>query len=516
MTDTRRYDLDWLRLIAIIILLFYHTGMWFNTWGWHVKNNDLSRSFEFWMVWLHPWRMPLLLFISGAGTYMALGKRTSKQFVKERFRRLFIPLLFGMFVVVPPQIYFEYIDKYPNYWEFYKTVFEFRPYPGGSFSWHHLWFVLYLLVYSLLLLPFLKFIRSERSIAFKESAQKWMSSALGMLLIPSTFIFFTQGILRPFFPDEKHNLTDVAFIVFYGCFFFFGVVFYSNQALWQAAEKNRYKLLIASALILIPFYTVFFHWHKFLSLPFNDTTLDLIFDISSIYLSWFTLITVIGFGQHYLNKPNPILPYTNEGLYPFYILHQTVIIWIGWYICKLDWSIASKFWSISLLTFITCTAFFFLVIKPFNFMRLFFGLKQKAVLMFAFVFLLSCSPTEKRVHQKSEIDAAMREYDRLLQAMDVEGIAALYDEEGELGNMVKGRDSIRIFLKEFSNLDVISQVSSTDDIQMLGDSAVQTGSYVQIDVVEKKDTVVVRGKYNVLWRWDGTAWKILRIETTPM
>src|SRR6201990_83730 len=111
----RRYDLDWLRLICIAILLFYHTGMWFNTWGWHVKNNELSRSFEFWMVWLHPWRMALLLFISGAGTYMALGKRTRKQFVGERFRRLFIPLLFGMFVVVPPQIYFEYIDKYPNY-----------------------------------------------------------------------------------------------------------------------------------------------------------------------------------------------------------------------------------------------------------------------------------------------------------------------------------------------------------------------------------------------------------------
>src|ERR1700759_716026 len=90
-TSTRRYDLDWLRLICIVILLFYHTGMWFNTWGWHVKNNELSRSFEFWMVWLHPWRMPLLLFISGAGTYMALGKRTKGQFASERFRRLFIP-----------------------------------------------------------------------------------------------------------------------------------------------------------------------------------------------------------------------------------------------------------------------------------------------------------------------------------------------------------------------------------------------------------------------------------------
>jgi len=352
--------------------------MLFCSWDWHVKNAELNRAFDFWMVWLHPWRMPLLLFISGAGTYMALGKRTSKQFAGERFRRLFIPLLFGMFVVVPPQIYFEYFDRYANYWEFYKTVFHFRPYPGGSFSWHHLWFVLYLLVYSLVLLPFLVYIRSERSGGFKLTARKWLSTAPGMLFIPSSFILITQIILRPFFPDELHNLTDLSFIVFYGCFFFFGTVFYSDQTLWESVAKNRNKLLIAAILILIPFYGVFLHWHKFIVLPFNDeSTLEIIFDVSSIFLSWFTLITVIGFGQHYLNKPHPVLRYTNEGLYPFYIIHQTVIIWLGFYICRLDWSIAAKFWSVSLLTLIFCVAFFFLVIRPFSVMRLFFGLKSK-------------------------------------------------------------------------------------------------------------------------------------------
>ncbi|MEI9918866.1 MAG: acyltransferase family protein [Bacteroidota bacterium] len=375
---TRRYDLDWLRLICIVILLFYHTGMWFNTWGWHVKNNELSRSFEFWMVWLHPWRMPLLLFISGAGTYMALGKRTRKQFAGERFRRLFIPLLFGMFVVVPPQIYFEYIDKYPNYWEFYKTVFQFKPYPGGSFSWHHLWFVLYLLIYSLALLPFLAFIRSERSLNFKAKARKWLSSAWGTLFIPSIFIFLTQLALRPYFPEETHNLLDLSYLVFYGCFFFFGVLLYSDTELWESIEKNRKKLLIAAVLILIPFYGVFLHWHKVIDIGiYDEDTLDVIFDIASIFLSWFTLVTVIGYGQRYLNKPNPMLPYTNEGLYPFYILHQTVIIWLGWYICKTDWSIAAKYFSICFVTLAFCIGFYFLLISPFNIMRLFFGVKKK-------------------------------------------------------------------------------------------------------------------------------------------
>jgi glucans biosynthesis protein C len=127
--------------------------MLFNSWEWYIKNNETDESFRYWMIWLHFWRMPLLLFISGAGTYMALRKRTAGQYVAERFKRLFIPLVFGMFVVVPPQIYFEHISAYDSYADFYKTVFNFIPFPQGSLSWHHLWFIAYRLLYSLLALP---------------------------------------------------------------------------------------------------------------------------------------------------------------------------------------------------------------------------------------------------------------------------------------------------------------------------------------------------------------------------
>ena len=108
---------------------------------------------------------------------MALGKRTPAQFRRERFRRLFIPLVFGMFVVVPPQIYYEHIKEYNSYWDFYKTVFNFVPYPKGSFSWHHLWFILYLLIYSLLALPLLTYLRSESSEKFKQKVFSLLSKA---------------------------------------------------------------------------------------------------------------------------------------------------------------------------------------------------------------------------------------------------------------------------------------------------------------------------------------------------
>lgn len=373
----RRNDLDWLRLIAILILLFYHTGMWFNTWGWHVKNNETSTSFNYWMVWLHFWRMPLLLFISGAGTYMALGKRTPAQFAGERFKRLFIPLLFGMFVVVPPQIYYERINQFHGYWDFYKSVLDFVPYPRGNFSWHHLWFVLYLLIFSLVALPFLVFLRSERSTIFKQWIKKMLSRPVGILLVPSIFIFLTQLALRPYFPEETHDLKDLGYMVYYFCFFLWGMVCYSVPSLWDGIGNSRKQLLISTLILLVPFYALYFHFRGIVHFPWTEDTVETAFDVVGIVLSWFTVVTVIAYGQHYLNKPHPWLKYSNEGLYPFYILHQTVIIAIGYYVCQWDWSIAAKYWTISMLTLVSCVGFYLIIIRTNPLMRFFFGVKIK-------------------------------------------------------------------------------------------------------------------------------------------
>jgi hypothetical protein len=374
----RRHDLDWMRLIAIVILLFFHTGMLFNPWEWHIKNNETSASFTYWMVWLHYWRMPLLLFISGAGTYMALGKRTPGQYAGERFKRLLIPLIFGMFVVVPPQIYFEHIGDYKGYVDFYKTVFSFIPYPEGSFSWHHLWFVMYLLVYSLLAIPFRKFLRSSRSATFREKSGRFLSSPAAILFVPSLLILVSQIVLRPWFPEQTHALVgDWAYFVFYFCFFLFGMLCYSHGNLWQSIGANRKYLLVASLLILMPFYLAFFHFRNIIRFPWSNDTVETIFDVTSIFVSWFWVITVIAYGQHYLNRPHPWLKHFNEGLYPFYILHQTVIIVIGYYICQLSWGIFAKFWSVSFLTLGSCLLIYFVLIKPFRVMRILFGMKVK-------------------------------------------------------------------------------------------------------------------------------------------
>jgi hypothetical protein len=111
-----------------------------------------------------------------------------------------------MLVIVPPQIYYERIGQYANYWEFYKTVFSFIPYPKGSLSWHRLWFILYVFIYSLIAIPLLKFLRSPNSEKLRTKTLQLLGSPAGLLFIPSVFILLTQIFLRPHFPEETHDL----------------------------------------------------------------------------------------------------------------------------------------------------------------------------------------------------------------------------------------------------------------------------------------------------------------------
>jgi glucans biosynthesis protein C len=183
------------------------------------------------------------------------ANRTPGEFIEERFKRLFIPLVFGMLVVVPPQIYYEHIyeatQAYPGYWAFYKTVFNFVPCPNGSLSWHHLWFVLYLLIYSMLALPLLRFLRSERSEKFKANIFNFFSP-VRLLISPSLVILISQIILRPYFPIETHDLIkDWAYFTLYFLFFVMGIVANSMPKLWEAIGASRRYFLVALLFALL-------------------------------------------------------------------------------------------------------------------------------------------------------------------------------------------------------------------------------------------------------------------------
>ena len=166
-TPNTRYEfLDWLRVLAIFLLLFFHTGMLFVGWGWHITNAETIPALELPMDLAHRLRMPLLFVIAGAGMWFALKRRTGKAFIAERTWRLLVPAIIGMFLIVPPQVFLERVAHGQwsgGYLDFmWQRVFRFEPYPAGDFSWHHLWFIIYLYVYVLLLVPLLLWWRRAR------------------------------------------------------------------------------------------------------------------------------------------------------------------------------------------------------------------------------------------------------------------------------------------------------------------------------------------------------------------
>jgi hypothetical protein len=375
---TRRYDIDWLRVIAFYLLIFYHVGMVFVPWEFHIKNQPTAEWFETWMAFLSQWRLPLLFMISGIVIYYSIGKRTTKEFVKERAKRLLIPLIFGMFVIVPPQIYVERISngvQFTNYWEFWKTVFNFVPYPlGGSLSWHHLWYVLYIFIYSIIALPIFIYLRSERSFNFKNRITNFVKknpNSIYLIFIP--FIVFYYSLVRAF--PTTHSLIDdwynhsISFTVF-----LYGFFIASIDGFWEAITLKRKQSLILAAIpstILI-----LFVWGPTFDIPFEEA--DWFIYVYGIFkwifiTSW--LHAILGFGRVLLNKKSKFLSYANESVYPFYIIHQTVELVFAYHIIQLDWAIIPKFILLAVVTFGGSLMLYELIIRRYNLTRLLFGMK---------------------------------------------------------------------------------------------------------------------------------------------
>jgi len=104
MATERQHYIDWVRVFAFFLLIFFHCAMPFVTFSWEVKNAETSVALSRFIWWLHQWRLPLLFFISGVGIHFSLRRRSVLAFAGERFVRLFIPLLFAMFFTIPLQV----------------------------------------------------------------------------------------------------------------------------------------------------------------------------------------------------------------------------------------------------------------------------------------------------------------------------------------------------------------------------------------------------------------------------
>lgn len=359
-----RYDfLDWLRVIAIGILFFFHTGMLFVGWGFHLQNAEIISGLQLPMDIAHRLRMPLLFVIAGASLWYASRRYTAGQTLKERAWRLGIPVVFGMFVIVPPQIYVERLFREQwdaGYLQFYvQQVLQLQPYPEGNFSWHHLWFIVYLLVYVPLLLPI---IAAAKHIQWTPKPGLW-------LMLPALPLALNEALLKPWFP-ESHALIDDWYVFnHYLLLTLYGVVLARIPGTWDWLAQHRKAWL----------WTMLGVATVGLGLLENgivqrDTPTDAL--IANVF-TWTCLLTFLAFGRHWLSFENRFLRWAREASYPFYILHQTVLLIIAYWVIDQPWSPWVKFWCVLVGTFALCFALYEMFVRRLNVMRWLFGLKPR-------------------------------------------------------------------------------------------------------------------------------------------
>lgn len=360
-TTTRRYDLDWLRVIAILAVYFHHLGMPFNGDDFHIMNANSSKLLDDLMVYFEQFRLPLLFLISGTGTVLAFSKRSWKQFFKERTSRLLIPLFFGVLFIVPPQTYYQYINEFSSYWQIYEK---------GQFETNHLWFIEDLYIISIAVIPLIIFLQSQKSHSFISWFERVTSHKIGLLLGVLPLIILTVLL-------NRSTYTDISETFVYVYFFVTGILFASSQKFWDNLKKHRRIHILSFFISTLLFYGYYFIPNDYVE-PYLSLSIrwDIWYAVCCL-LGWCFVLTLLGYGQIYFNKPSRLLKRMNEAIYPFYILHQTVLVVFAYYIIQLDLSIPAKMIVLLISSFTAIVLIYRFLVYPFRITRILFGMRRK-------------------------------------------------------------------------------------------------------------------------------------------
>ncbi|MBS4204260.1 acyltransferase family protein [Lederbergia citrea] len=368
----RRYDIDWLRNLGILLLFPFHSARVFDHWDpFYVKSDVLSWGLTWFVSMTSYWFMPLLFWLAGSASWYALSRRSNRQYIKDRFSRLFIPLLFGVFIIVPPQGYFAKLhhtgETVGSYINFLKTFFtDFSDLSGyfGTFTPAHLWFILYLFVLSLIALPFFSFVINKKRHHTIEKFNVAFSQPIIFILFFIVLVF-TQILPAPGGQNPFYFLV----------IFIMGFITCSHQAYQEMFNRIRFKALILM-LILVPTW-MFLMYQNQDALKYS--TIDISLTFLRMFNVWLSLIILLGYGNKFLNFPSKLLPYLNEAAFPIYIIHQSVLVVIGYFVLKLNISTLPMFLMIMLLTLAISLLVYEFIIKRTAFTRWVFGVKIRKV-----------------------------------------------------------------------------------------------------------------------------------------
>ncbi|MFC2006540.1 acyltransferase family protein [Chloroflexota bacterium] len=365
---SRLYYLDWLRVFAMLAIFSFHSDRFFDFDGWHVKNSVTSLASSIHIEVFNQWMMPLFFILSGAAVYYSLKSRKAGGFVKERILRILIPWVgIGIFVIAPPQIYLERL----THGEFTGTLIQFY-YPhyfdgvyafGGNFAIipMHLWYLVLLFTFSMIVLPvFLPHKGTGNSLISRLANSFEKPWALLLLFIPLTVVPLLSDVSGLGFTRQMGSWDILSYLLF----FIYGYLIFSNTIIQDTIKKYSLAALIGAVMLTL----------VILALEWSSA---LYWWALRALCAWCWIIAILGYGSRFLNFNNRFLGYANEAVLPFYILHQTIILIIGFFVVQWSAGIALKYAVIATTSFVAIMAIYELLIRRTNILRFLFGMRLK-------------------------------------------------------------------------------------------------------------------------------------------
>ncbi len=326
----RRHDIDALRILAFALVMLYHVGMYYVAgWHWHLKSPQAQEWLQIPMRALNLWRMDLVFLVSGLALGLLQRSRSGAQgLLGSRSRRLLLPLAFGMAVVVPYQAYAQAVANgsvAPGLADFLARYFTGGPWPRGAFdgaefgvTWNHLWTLPYLWVYTALVVLAVPWLRSPPA---QRLQARFLALRGGRLAWPVAPLMAASLLLWPHFPPTHDLIADAWLHAVYFTVFLYGWWMGTDAGWWDELKRLRAPLLAAALLMMALHFGL-----RAAALEAPQPALRMATRLAADAAKWAMLLAILGWACHALNRPWRWLPWANEQVFPWYVLHQTVTI----------------------------------------------------------------------------------------------------------------------------------------------------------------------------------------------
>jgi glucans biosynthesis protein C len=376
----RLYYLDWLRIIATLGVCLFHVFDVFSTAGFEIKNAEQSEVITILLGIVFPWGMPLFFVIAGAGSYFALRRRTAGQFTRERTLRLLVPFFTGTLLLGPIQVYLSWSHRIEtgvyagSLGEFVMDrLSSIGPKLFGAIG-YQMWFLGFLFAFSLLALPFFIWLKGERGRSLIARLAGLCEHRGGILLFILPLVAM-RLVLHPFFPLQ-HDWAD---FISFGLFFILGYLVFTDARFTQAIRRDWAILLGVGVVTTLAF--------GMLILALGSVDLEAPPRALPEFLLWACVAAagwcgatfMLFFGMRYLDHDSKALRYGQATLLPFFVLHQTVMLAIAYFVVQWHVGILPKLLVVLIGSFFVCIGLIELVIKRVGILRVFFGMKGEQV-----------------------------------------------------------------------------------------------------------------------------------------